>query len=238
VPNLGEQSVMQNDIPKIGYFQKRKLLSFYKNFVGNADLAFVFGDQTGNLTQLLTLIGAKTICIQPISEYFPILADRFTKNKNCILLKEDVGAFQTEFFYNGIYERHILPFSSNLSAEDNQEYIKITTLDDLILNYGKPTFCYINGEGYEAEVLKGLNQPIQTIVLTFFSFTQEKTAAILRRLISLGQYEFNWKLLHESSLKSKTWLSPKALHHSMFEFSDAPFSGELFARIKIAEDEI
>ncbi len=229
---------MQNDVPKIGYFQKRKLLSFYKKFVGNADLAFVFGDQTGNLTDLLSQMGVKTLCVQPISAYIPTLSERFAKNKHSILLHEDVGAFQTEFFYNGIYEKHILPFSSNLSASEDQEYVKITTLDALIERFGKPSLCHINGEGYETEVLKGLNQAIQYVAVSFFSFTPEKTAEILRRMIVLGNYEFNWKLSSDAHFKSKIWLSPKGLHQSMFKFSESPFSGEIFARLKNIEDEI
>jgi FkbM family methyltransferase len=228
--------MMQQDAPKIGYFQRRKLRSFYHNFVGNADLAFLFGDQSGNTTELLTQMGVKTVCIQPISAFIPTLRSKLAKNNKCILVHEDVGAFNTEFFYNGIYERNILPYSSNLSASEEQEYIKITTLDELIMRFGRPSLCHINGEGYEGEVLKGLNQPIPYIIVTFYSFTQEKTAAILRRLLQLGNYEFNWKITDETKTISKQWLSAKELNQSMFRFGKENYSGEILARIQYPND--
>jgi FkbM family methyltransferase len=229
---------MQQEAQKIGYFQRRKLSSFYQNFVGNADLAFVFGDQSGNISDLLAQMGVKVICIQPIAAFIPTLVTKLAKTSNCIVINEDVGAFQTEFFYNGIYEKNILPYSSNLSASENQEYVKITTLDELIMRFGQPSLCHINGEGYEGEVLKGLNKPIPYIITTFYSFTQEKTAAILRRLLQLGDYEFNWKLAEATAPIAKKWMSAKELNQSMFKYGKDNFSGEILARLKFPFDEI
>lgn len=229
---------MQQNSPRLGYFKKRKFTNFYKKIVGNADLAFVFGDQSGHISEVLSDIGVKTVVIQPILPFFENLELKFSKNDNIILLKEDVGAIKTEFYYNGIYEKEILPFSSNLSADENQSYIKITTFDELIERHGMPALCYIKGEGYENELLKGLNVSPLYIVFTFYSFTQEKTAENIRRIMSLGNYEFNWIVEDKLSFISKTWMNPKELHHSMFKFSEQPFSGEIFARIIMNEDEI
>jgi hypothetical protein len=87
-------------------------------------------------------------------------------------------------------------------------------------------------------VLKGLNRPIPYIITTFYSFTQEKTAAILRRFLQLGDYEFNWKLNEDTKLMSKQWLSPKALNQSLFRYGKENFSGEILARLKFPLDEI
>lgn len=227
---------MQNDTPTLGFFKKRKFKQFYKNFVGEADTVFVFGDQTGTLTQLFTELKVKVVCIQPIPTFIPALKEKFAKNQYCYLVHEDVGAFQTEFYYHGLYERQILPYSSNLSASEAQEYIKITTLDDLINRYGIPSYCYIAAEGFEGDVLKGLSHLINTISFTFYSFTHEKTTEIVRRIMSLGEYEFNWKFHDTTKLISKNWLSPKSLHYSIQEHSDTNFGGEIFARLITKED--
>lgn len=229
---------MQQSSPKIGFFKKRKFTNFYKKIVGNADLAFVFGEQNGHLTEVLSDIGVKTVVIQPIQPIFENLEQRFSKLKNVVLLKEDVGSIQTEFYYNGIYEKEILPFSSNLSAEENQTYIKITTFDELINRFGMPALCHIKGEGYENELLKGLNVSPLYIIFTFYSFTQEKTAENIRRILAIGNYEFNWVVEDNYSLISNTWMNPKELHFSLFKYSDSPFSGEVLARLKMPEDEI
>lgn len=229
---------MQQNSPRLGYFKKRKYINFYKKIVGNADLAFVFGEQTGHLSEVLTNIGVKTVLIQPVQSFFEFLSTKFSKQDKVVLLKEDVGAIQTEFFYNGVYEKEILPFSSNLSAEDNQAYIKITTFDELIERHGMPALCYIKGEGYENELLKGLNVSPLYIIFSFYSFTQEKTAENIRRILTLGNYEFNWTAEDKLSYISNEWMSAKELHQSMFKFSDEPFSGDVFARLKFVEDDI
>lgn len=229
---------MLSETTQFGYLKKRKLSSFYKNFVGKSDLVFVYGDQTGALTELFTQIGTKVVLIQPMSQYWEMLDARLSKNTSCIIIKEDVGAFETEFFYNGIYEKHILPYSSNLSADENQEYIKITTLDNIIQQYGKPALCVICGEGYEGEILNGLNQTLLHISWTFYTFSHDKTTKIIRRLLNSGNYEFNWRLAGEISLQSKQWLSAKVLTQSITTHSRKSFGGELFARICVSEDEI
>jgi hypothetical protein len=229
---------MQQNLPSLGYFKKRKFTKFYRKIVGNADLAFVFGEQTGHLTEVLSHIGVKTVVIQPIASFFEKLAQKFSQSNRVVLLKEDVGAMATEFYYNGIYEKEILPFSSNLSADENQTYIKITTFDELIARHGMPALCYIKGEGFENELLKGLNVSPFYVIFTFYSFTQEKTAENIRRLLAIGNYEFNWIAEDDPKFINKSWMNPKELHHSIFKFSNLPFSGEVFARLKFSEDEI
>jgi hypothetical protein len=50
--------------------------------------------------------------------------------------------------------------------------VQVTTLNQLIKDYGNPSFCKIDVEGYEYKVLKGLSEPIKTIS---FEFTPTKT---------------------------------------------------------------
>jgi hypothetical protein len=52
----------------------------------------------------------------------------------------------------------------------------MTTLDELISAHGSPAFCKIDVEGYEAEVLAALSQPIAALS---FEFTPEVRAVAL-----------------------------------------------------------
>ena len=218
--------------------QSKKLKGYLEDFVGPSDLAFVFGDQTGAITGTLEEMAVKTISIQPFSAYYQHLSEKVAPETGVILVREDVGAFHAEFYHNGIYEKHILPYSSNLTAEDTQEYVTITTLDELIQRYGLPAFCHISGDGFEPDLIKGLNSPINTLAFTFYAYSTEKTTEILRRLLHIGDYEFNWKMSTDSKFLSKNWLNARELHQSMSSFGKRVFSGEIYARTRQYYDNI
>lgn len=218
--------------------RNKKLTTNFFDFVGPSDLAFVFGDQTGKITATLEKMAVKTVSIQPFSNYFGVLSRQFTPESGVVLVHEDVGAFHAEFYHNGIYEKHILPYSSNLTADETQEYVIITTLDELIERYGLPAFCHISGDGFEPDLMKGLNNPIKTVAFTFYSYSSEKTTEILRRLLHIGDYEFNWKKSADGKFLSKNWLSARDLHQSMSSYGKSVFSGEIYARVKQHYDSI
>ena len=218
--------------------QNKKLINNFGEFVGPSDLAFVFGDQTGAITGALDAMNVKTISIQPFSNYYNHLSKLFPADSCVVLVHEDVGAFHTEFYHNGIYEKHILPYSSNLTAQETQEYVIITTLDELIQRYGVPAFCHISGEGFEPELMKGLNCSIHTIGFTFYAYSSEKTTEILRRLLHIGDYEFNWKTSTDGKFISKNWLNAKELHQSMSSYGKRIYAGEIYARTRPHYDNI
>lgn len=81
-------------------------------------------------------------------------------------------------------------------------------------------------------MLKGLNTPALFIAVAFYSYLSEKTIEVMRRLMHIGDYEFNWIVDEEANFQSKKWLNAKDLHASMSEHSEARFAGYIFARIK------
>jgi FkbM family methyltransferase len=235
-----QEKTMDKEFPAVelrdlGFFERRKLKSFYKNFIGNSDFVITIGDVFSNITEIALNIGAMVLVVEPLPENFKVLQERLAKFPNSMLLHKDIGAFTAEFSYNQAYERNILPYSSNLTVSENQALVKITTVDELIREYGVPTFLKINANGFENEVLKGLSHKLFVISFSFYSYLHEKTIENIRRLIILGDYEFNWILDENPKFESKTWLSARELHTSMSEFSKERFSGEIFARLKTIE---
>jgi FkbM family methyltransferase len=86
-----------------------------------------------------------------------------------------------------------------------EEPVEVTTLDELISEYGVPSFCKIDVEGFEAEVLDGLSTPIQALSFEFAREILETTEACLEKLAALGPYEFNHSPAESLTLAMATW---------------------------------
>jgi hypothetical protein len=90
----------------------------------------------------------------------------------------------------------------------------MTTLDNLIREYGTPFLIKIDVEGYELEVLKGLSQPIKMIS---FEFTvPEKSNIIIEcidRIRNINpNIECNFTIGEETKFAKKKWLTVKDLY--------------------------
>jgi hypothetical protein len=82
------------------------------------------------------------------------------------------------------------------------------TLDQLIATYGKPFFIKIDFEGHEANVLRGLTQPVPflsfEVNLPQFREDGIQCIALLRGLSPNGA--FNYAIGGQTALALRTWL--------------------------------
>lgn len=90
---------------------------------------------------------------------------------------------------------------------DSEVSVQVTTMDKLVEKYGTPLFAKIDVEGYEYEVIKGLNKPIKYISLEFAYEYLESIFLSLEHLAGLGQIQVNYAKGKAPQFASKTWLS-------------------------------
>src|SRR5207253_1750567 len=78
---------------------------------------------------------------------------------------------------------------------EKSEKVKMVTLDRLIEMYEIPDFIKIDVEGYELEVIRGLNQKVKSLS---FEYTvpelEHNLAPICHKLDSLGPCKFNYSI--------------------------------------------
>ncbi|MBC7947577.1 MAG: FkbM family methyltransferase [Chitinophagaceae bacterium] len=183
-------------IRQINDFMKRRE-EFYRTFISKGDLCFDVGANRGDVVQPLLRIGAKVVAVEPQTKCYNYLGWKFGSKIN--LVKKGLGEAE------GVKEMHISD-SDTISSFSEQwiskvkegrfqthnwnktESIQMTTLDALIKQFGTPKFIKIDVEGYEYEVLKGLNSKVPFIAFEYTVPEQvENTVKCIEKINSINQ---------------------------------------------------
>jgi len=102
--------------------------------------------------------------------------------------------------------------------------------DELIDRYGVPGFCKIDVEGWEAEVLAGLSQPVRGLSFEFVSGGLDVAVDCVRRLQHLGVYEFNAVAGERRSFLFGRWKDAGSTVEWLAAGAGEVSSGDLYAR--------
>lgn len=113
---------------------------------------------------------------------------------------------------------------------DDEISVPITTLDQLIQEHGRPAFCKLDVEGYEAEVLAGLSEPLPAVSFEFVAGVTDVAHDCVRRLAHLGSYEYNVVAGESRHFHFARWLPEKALVNWLTGGADGIASGDVYAR--------
>ncbi len=226
-------------------FSQRRLIKFYGEFIKPGDLCFDVGAHVGNRTLAWLSIGAKVIAVEPQSECVKYLRRRFGKISGVQIVDEAIGREPGDGI---LYVSSANPTISTLSDEkwrtqinhdaryaiqwDEQNPVKITTLDDLIGRYGIPAFCKLDVENAEYEALLGLSQALPQLSFEYYPPAMENTFHCLKRLELLGQYEYNWSFGESLVLESTQWVSADTIVNTLRGYSTRFQYGDIYARIR------
>ena len=152
------------------------LRRLYGSLVRDGDLVFDVGAHLGDRSAAFAALGARVIALEPQPRIARWLRRIVGRNERITVRTEAVGAAVgtarlaisrrtptlstlSASWRDSIQERN--PAFRDVRWEDSVE-VPVVTLDTLIETYGKPSFCKIDVEGYEAEVLAGLSHPVST----------------------------------------------------------------------------
>jgi FkbM family methyltransferase len=179
---LGEVNVyrlraLKNRVWPNEYYKKemedmRRRIAFYSRFVGANDLCFDVGANLGNRVAPLLAINAKIVAVEPQEFCQKVLRIRF--GKKIEIVPKGLGEREEEREFYISDDSYLSSFSTDwIESVKKQRFrnniwnavkkVRMTTLDALIAKYGTPSFIKIDVEGFEIEVLKGLNSPVKMI---------------------------------------------------------------------------
>jgi FkbM family methyltransferase len=143
--------------------------SFYSTLLKPSDLCFDVGANIGEKSEVLLKVGANVIAFEPQPDCVQELQARCIPYRNKLeICQSAVGAEIGEAeLYISSYSSATSSFFQDWSEGSTTIKVPMTTLDQAITKFGIPSYCKIDVEGWEFEVLKGLTQRIPLISIEY-----------------------------------------------------------------------
>lgn len=215
-------------------------LRFFSQFINKGDLCFDIGANNGSKTALFLELGAKVICVEPQESCIQILKKLYDNNTNIIIV--DKGVADKE----GYLELQICEDANTISTMSEnwrtngrfsknykwskKQLVSVTTLDNLISEFGIPKFCKIDIEGYEFVALKGLTKRIPYISFEFTKEFLNDSMECIDYLLSLGNADFNCSLGESNILLLDSWSSKEKLYGKIDSLDEDLLWGDIYVR--------
>jgi FkbM family methyltransferase len=224
-------------------WRNRAMRRFYAQFVRPGDLCFDLGAHVGNRLRALSRVGARVVALEPQPQCMRLLRRWYGHQPNITLVEQAVGGASGTLT---LFVSERTPTVTTLSRDwigtvgatpgfagvrwDRTVPVRVTTLDELIARYGEPTFCKIDVEGAELEVLRGLSRPLEVLSFEYIPAAIDVAVGCIDRLGELGRYEYNWSPGEPPRLRSSVWLSPAQMADLLRRMPIRERSGDVYAR--------
>jgi len=227
---------------------RERQLDFYRRLLTGlhpGDLIFDVGANEGFKADLFLRLGARVVAIDPDETNQSILRERFAKfrlvRRPIVIVGKavsDRNATETMWIdgpgsaVNTLSQKWATTLKTNKSRHacghygldfERQKTVETTTLEQLMSIYGVPKFIKIDVEGYELNVIKGLERPVPylsfEVNLPEFRSEGLQCVEILGRLAGTG--EFNYVVECEKGLARERWLRVDEFMRVLKECTDS-----------------
>jgi FkbM family methyltransferase len=225
-------------------FHHQALTRIYAPFVRAGDLCFDIGAHLGDRVRAWSRLGARVVALEPHPGMMSWLRRWYGGREDITLLEQAVSA---QHGTANLWISRLTPSISTISQEwlatvqqnrrfagarwEEQIPVRVTTLDALIAQYGKPAFCKIDVEGTELDVLRGLSQPLPALSFEYIPAVSKTALRCIDRLSQLGDYEYNWRVSEFPRLHSPVWLRPQEMATKLRDMPPDGNSGDVYARL-------
>ena len=214
----------------------------YGAFIQRGDLVFDVGAHVGDRVASFLRLGARVVAVEPQPALIKVLKLFYGRKPDVAIEAVAVGrsAGTTELKINPDNPTISTASDKFISAArgapgwETQRWTKtrrvpITTLDALIAKYGLPAFIKIDVEGFEAEALAGLAQPVKTLSVEFTTIQRDVAHACIERCKTLGYMRFNAAVGESQQFANADWVDGASIARWLTELPDAANSGDIYA---------
>jgi len=221
----------------------REMAEFYRPFVPPGSLVFDIGANVGSRCEIFLGLGARVIAVEPQPICQDVLMRLFGREERFKLVPAALGdapGNATMFLadMSGLSTLSTewigkMKSSGRFSAHDWKQTVSVpvTTMDALIAEHGSPSFCKIDVEGFELNVLSGLSHPLAAVSLELVTETAENAVGCIRRLESLARYEYNSSKSETMTMERSEWISANEMIEIIHTTLDPIYFGDVYARL-------
>ncbi|MBX9828801.1 MAG: FkbM family methyltransferase [Xanthobacteraceae bacterium] len=214
----------------------------YGQFVGEGDLVFDVGSHVGDRIGAFRRLGARVVALEPQPALVTTLKLLYGRDRNVAIEAKAVGRASGEIELKINVDNPTVSTASDAfvgaahgaAGWEGQVWAKsirvpMTTLDALIAAHGHPAFIKIDVEGFEAEALAGLTQPVKALSFEFTTIQRDVARACIERCGALGYAKFNAALGESQELGA--WRTADEVGRWLNELPHAANSGDIYARL-------
>jgi FkbM family methyltransferase len=214
----------------------------YSRFVRPADLVFDIGAHVGDRIAAFRRLGARVIAAEPQPALVTVLQWMYRRDRAVVIepvaVGDGVGTVELKINMANptvsTASQQFISAARNAPGWREQRWtrttcVPMTTLDALIARYGIPAFVKIDVEGYEAEALAGLTQPVKALSFEFTTIQRDVATACIARCRALGFTRFNAALGESQMLQHGEGIEADAIGRWLVELPHEANSGDIYA---------
>jgi FkbM family methyltransferase len=224
--------------------RRAAMRQLYAQFVTAGDLVFDVGAHVGDRVAAFRHLGARVVAVEPQPPLVTVLKLLYSRDPSVAIeplaLGREPGTVaikvNTDNPTVSTASHAFIAAAGGAPGWEGQRWTKsidvtMTTLDRLIARHGMPAFAKIDVEGFEAEALAGLTQPIPALSFEFTTIQRDVAQACLRRCQALGFTRYNAALGEIQALVHASWQDAVEIGRWLAALPAEVNSGDIYARL-------